>query len=127
MAIFKINKDKTIAKVALGTITAEEILKRDGFVELDETQFPESKFLIWDDNDKKVIVDLESEQKFKEEQTDFYSKLYLKKTDFTLLADNPLNLSEEELSEVIEYRKSLREAVDTLPEVPTCIQNILEG
>lgn len=67
-----------------------------------------------------VILDKEDSDKREYERNKVKCLDYLKMTDFIMLLDNPLNLSSDELNEVIEFRKNLRNVIIT--DIPKCLK-----
>jgi hypothetical protein len=67
-----------------------------------------------------VVLDKEDSDKREYERNKVKCLDFLKMTDFIMLIDNPLNLSSDELNEVIEFRKNLRNVI--ISDIPKCLE-----
>ena len=131
--ILKIDKDTKYCSVVTlcNDISEEEYLERycdESYIKIDNDKVPNSRFLKILDSGE-VIEDKERINQILFFQTKSKCLDILKKTDFILLSDNPLELSENDLLIVKEFRKKIRNInIDNFkdfPEIPVLLKKYI--
>jgi len=128
MKIINVGKDNIISFVSIpreNEDSQKAFVKENENMILTDYKFERGKRYLYIDNkivEDKIFNNLKSKKMIKSKINKILSD-----TDFIILADNPLDLDEESINKVIEFRKNLRIAKKTLdiPEIPDFLKEFV--
>ena len=126
MRIIKINGEK----ISYVSIPNENEQTRAAFVEnnddciLTEFEFETAKSYKFVNGE--IVSDTEKDNENLIEKIDLESKKMLKVTDFAVLNDNPLDLSDTDIEALFSFRKELRTCTVMLPEIPAFLESVVK-